>query len=146
MLFGIAVVVYMLVCVFLVLIVIIQSDKGGGISGAIGGGLAGASAFLGTQDTANILTRLTTGFAIGYMALCIVLSLFLSRATMQARQSELQKRAEQQAKFSPSSALGGALPLKEGVEGEPGALPVEPSQNAPSPAQGQIPIKEDGAE
>jgi preprotein translocase subunit SecG len=125
MLFGIAVFIYVLVCIFLILLVIIQSDKGGGISGAIGGGLSGANAFLGTQDTANILTRLTTGFAIGYMALCVVLSLFLSRVTLKAAESELKKRAEQQAKFSPSSALGSALPLKEGTEGQEPVLPVE---------------------
>ena len=104
MVFGIAVVIYVIVCIFLVLLVIIQSDKGGGISGAIGGGLSGANALLGTQDTANILTRLTTGFAIGYMVLCIILSLFLSRVSTQAQDSELKKRAEQQAKFSPASA------------------------------------------
>ena len=132
MLFGIAVVIYVLVCLFLVLLVIIQSDKGGGLSGAIGGGLAGANAFLGTQDTANILTRLTTGFAIGYMCLCIALSLFLSRSTMQAQKSELRKRAEQQEKFSPASALGGALPLKQGAPGGGAALPVEGGEAAPA--------------
>jgi preprotein translocase subunit SecG len=141
-LFGIAVVIYIFVCIFLVLLVIIQSDKGGGISGAIGGGLSGASAFLGTQDTANILTRLTTGFAIGYMCLCIVLSLFLSRATMRAQESELRKRAEQQGKFSPSTALGGALPLRE-AEGGEGALPPE---GGAAPEEGGIPIREGATE
>ena len=123
MLFGIAVVIYVFVCLILVLLIIIQSDKGGGISGEIGGGLAGANALLGTQDTANILTRLTTGFAAAFMGLCIILSLVLSRASTDARKSELQKRAEMQQKFSPSSALGGgALPLKEGEGG--GELPI----------------------
>ena len=141
MLFGIAVVIYVLVCIFLVLLVIIQSDKGGGISGAIGGGLSGANALLGTQDTANILTRLTTGFAIGYMCLCIVLSLFLSRSTVQAQKSELRKRAEQQEKFSPASALSGALPVKEAGAGD-AALPAEGGE-APAPAtDGALPIKE----
>ena len=151
MLFGIAVTIYVIVCVCLVLLVIIQSDKGGGISGAIGGGLSGANALLGTQDTANILTRLTTGFAITYMALCIILSLVLSRTTMEATKSELQKRAETQQKFSPSSALGSALPLKEAGEatlpveqqtGE-GQLPIEGEAAAPAQqGQGRLPIKE----
>ncbi|MBD3393418.1 MAG: preprotein translocase subunit SecG [Chitinivibrionales bacterium] len=147
MLFGIAVVVYVLVCILLVLLVIIQSDKGGGISGAIGGGLSGANQFLGTQDTANILTRLTTGLAIGYMCLCIVLSLFLSRSTMEVRESELKKRAQQREKFSPSSALSGSLPLKQESGGtQTGSLPVQeaqPAEQNETPAgQGQLPIRE----
>jgi preprotein translocase subunit SecG len=124
MLYGIAIVIYLIVCIFLVLLVIIQSDKGGGISGAIGGGLSGANAFLGTQDTANILTRLTTGFAAGYMVLCIVLSLFLSRSNIDAQKSDLRKRAEQQEKFSPSAALGGQLPLKSAPAPAPGQMPA----------------------
>jgi preprotein translocase subunit SecG len=140
MLFGIAVVIYVFVCICLVLLVIIQSDKGGGISGAIGGGLSGANALLGTQDAANILTRLTTGFAIAFMALCIALSLVLSRTTMEATKSELQKRAEQQQKFSPSSALGGALPLKEGGEGE-ATIPIE--EQEAQQAQGTPPMQEE---
>jgi preprotein translocase subunit SecG len=137
--FGITMVIFVIVCLFLILLVIIQSDKGGGISGAIGGGLSGASQFLGTQDTANILTRLTTGFAVGYMALCIVLSLFLSRASVKVEESELKKRAETQAKFSPSSALGGSmLPLKEAGE-QGGALPIGDGNAAPV---GEVPAPE----
>lgn len=117
MIFGIAIIIFLIVCILLILLVLIQSDKGGGISGAIGGGLSGASSLLGTQDTANILTRGTAIFAVSYMVLCIVLSLFLSRTITSAPKSELKKMAETQS-YSPASALqGGVLPMKEG-EGE----------------------------
>jgi len=133
MIFGIAVVFFLIVCVILVLLVLIQSDKGGGISGAIGGGLAGASTLLGTQDTANILTRGTTIFAAAYMVLCILLSLFLSRTAASGPKSALKKRAETQA-YSPSSVLpGGGLPFTGSAEqGEAPAqgqeLPTVPEQ------------------
>jgi len=130
-------VIFVIVCLFLILLVIIQSDKGGGISGAIGGGLSGANAFLGTQDTANILTRLTTIFAVTYMVLCIILSLFLSRTTVKIQESELKKRAEQQAKFSPASALGAALPLREGDD-EEAALPLGDAQGV---GDGPLPVQ-----
>ncbi len=121
MLFGIFIVIFVIVCLFLVLLVLIQSDKGGGISGSIGGGLGGASTILGAQDTANILTRGTTIFAAAYMVLCMVLSLFLSRTAVGKGKSELKKRAETQS-FAPASVLqGGSLPLKE--EGKSGQLP-----------------------
>lgn len=129
MLFGIAVVIFVIVCIFLCMLVLIQSDKGGGISGAIGGGLSGASSLLGTQDTANILTRGTTIFAISYMVLCIILSLFLSRIPAGQEKSELKKRAQQTQSFSPSSVLqGGGLPL-QGMPSQqeaPAPLPVQP--------------------
>jgi preprotein translocase subunit SecG len=132
MLFGIVLILFLIVCIFLILLVLIQSDKGGGISGAIGGGLSGASTLLGTQDTANILTRGTTIFAVGYMVLCIVLSLFLSRMAAPTVKSELKKMAETQS-FSPSSVLqGAALPIIEG-EGEAPAqgedLPLLPQED-----------------
>jgi preprotein translocase subunit SecG len=153
MLFGFAIVVFVLVCVLLILLVIIQSDKGGGISGAIGGGLSGANQFLGTQDTANILTRATTGFAIAYMVLCIILSLFLSRATVTQQRSELRQRAETQEQFSPSSALKGQLPLRSGEAQEGAQTPTLPEESgqgqqgeAETPAQPQQSPQQDERE
>ncbi len=123
MLFGIFVVIFVIVCLFLILLVLIQSDKGGGLSGSIGGGLGGANTLLGAQDTANILTRGTTIFAISYMVLCLFLSLFLSRVATTQGKSELKKRAETQS-FAPSSVLeGGGLPLTE--EGGPADAPTQ---------------------
>ena len=134
MIFGIVLIIFLIVCILLILLVLIQSDKGGGISGAIGGRLSGASSLLGTQDTANILTRGTTIFAVSYMVLCIVLSLFLSRMAKPGIKSELKKRAETES-YSPASALqGGVLPMKEGegeapVQGQ--ELPTLPDQELP---------------
>ena len=148
-LFGLGVVLYVLVCIVLVFLVLIQSDNGGGISGAISGGLANASAMLGTQDTANILTRGTTIFAIAYMGICMLLSLGLSKGMIMGPQEKslLKKRAEsaQQNNFSPASALGGlqglnpdqAAPAQDaGIPTLPGeAMPVAPAAPAaPAPA------------
>lgn len=127
MIFGIFVVLFLIVCLCLIFLVLIQSDKGGGLSGAIGGGLAGANTLLGSQDTANILTRGTTIFATAYMILCILLSLFLSRlAPGNTQESLLRKRAETQESYSPSSIL----PLGEGETGLPqGNEPIEEDAN-----------------
>ncbi len=127
--FGVVVVIFVLVCLMLTLLVLIQSDKGGGISGAIGGGLSQASTMLGTQDTANILTRGTTIFASAYMVLCIVLSLFLTRMAVTTQEkSILKKRAETEESYSPASVLqGGGLPIEEGdaTESAPATSPVQ---------------------
>ncbi len=113
MLFGIFLFLFVIVCILLCLLVLIQSDKGGGISGAIGGGLAGASSMFGTQDTANVLTKLTTGFAAAFGGLCIIMSLFLSHPSEKQQHSMLRERANKQQNFSPASVLQGqqSLPL-----------------------------------
>jgi preprotein translocase subunit SecG len=136
-LFSIAVVIFVIVCIGLCLLVLIQSDKGGGISGAIGGGLAGASTMLGAQDTANLLTRGTTIFAITYMVLCVILSLGLTRMAVTTQEkSMLKKRAETES-YSPASVLeGGGLPIEEGSE------ETAPVQGEKLPVEEAIPLEE----
>jgi preprotein translocase subunit SecG len=126
-LFGALVVLFVIVCVLLCLVVLIQSDKGGGISGALGGGLSGANALLGTQNTADILTRATSWLAAAYMILCVVISLFVARgAAGGSVKSVLKQRAEKY--DSPASILqGGGIKLEEdagaaGAEGASGGL------------------------
>ena len=119
MLFGILLFIFILVCVFLCLLILIQSDKGGGLSGAIGGFGGGASNFLGTQDTANILTRGTAIFSAAFMVLCVVMSLLVSRTGVTAQRSMLEQRAQQHQSYSPSAALEGkALDFIDETEGE----------------------------
>ena len=143
MFFGIMLFIFVVVCILLCLLILIQSDKGGGISGAIGGGLAGASSMFGTQDTANVLTRTTAILASIFMGLCIIMSIFLSHPSAKQQKSMLKERAEKQNNFSPSSVLqGNALPLGAARPGAatPGALPGAPlgavplQQTAPAPA------------
>jgi len=136
MLFGIVLFIYVIVCIFLCLLVLVQSDKGGGISSTLGGGFASANTLLGAQDTANILTRGTTIFASAFMILCIILSLVLGHgAAGKVDRSALKARAEKMVNYAPSSILdeGSSLPLSSG-EGEataPQAGEALPQGDAP---------------
>ncbi|MGB7569670.1 MAG: preprotein translocase subunit SecG [Chitinivibrionales bacterium] len=140
MFFGIMLFIFVVVCILLCLLILIQSDKGGGISGAIGGGLAGASSMFGTQDTANVLTRTTAILASIFMGLCIIMSIFLSHPSAKQQKSMLKERAEKQNNFSPSSVLqGNGLPLGASQQTAPGAhgpgtgaIPLQ--QQSPAPA------------
>jgi preprotein translocase subunit SecG len=136
MLFAFLVIIFIIVCLLLSLLILIQSDKGGGISGAIGGGLGGASNLLGTQDTANILTRGTTIFASLFFLLCIVMSFVLSKQNVSVSKSLLQERAEKQRNFSPSSVLGSeGLPVQEeGAATAPAATVPAAEGTAPAAA------------
>jgi preprotein translocase subunit SecG len=143
-LFWISIFFFVLVSICICFLVLIQSDKGGGISGAIGGGLGGANSLLGTQDTANILTRGTVGFGIAFFLLCIFMSFLMTKQTYTAEKSMLQKRAEKQQSFSPSSVLDrGSLPVRPAAgqgampTGQPGAEPgagAAPAQRSAAPA------------
>lgn len=130
-LLGILLFIFIVVCILLTFMVLIQSDKGGGISGAIGGGLGGANSLLGTQDTANILTRGTAIFGGAFLVLCIILSVVVSRVN-EGSQSQLKTRAKkQQETASPASILNNnALPLQNNS----GALPVAPAATTPAPS------------
>jgi len=113
MLFGIGLVIFVIVCVFLTGLILIQSDKGGGISGALGGGFSSATNLLGSQDTANILTKATSISAGIFLGLCILLSVFLSHPSGDQVKSALKERAQKMGSFSPASALQGqqGLPI-----------------------------------
>jgi len=93
MIFGLLLVIFLLVCVFLCLLVLIQSDKGGGLSGTLGG-LSGASNFLGTQDTANVLTKGTYIFGGVFLLLCVLMTFFAPGGQSGVNKSGMQKRAE----------------------------------------------------
>jgi preprotein translocase subunit SecG len=119
-LFGVLIVLYVLVCLILCLLVLIQSDKGGGISSTLGGGFSSASNLLGAQDTANILTRGTTIFAGVFMGLCIIISLFVAGHAANNTQdsgSLLRQRAEQQGQqYAPSNILDGEIQSLDDAE------------------------------
>jgi preprotein translocase subunit SecG len=105
MLFAILVFFFIIVCIFLVFLILIQSDKGGGISGAIGGSLGGASNLLGTQDTANILTKGTAIFGGVFLLLCVLMSLVLNQQNNSVKASILQEKMTKEKKYAPARAL-----------------------------------------
>jgi preprotein translocase subunit SecG len=143
-LFWMLLIAFVLVCVILCFLVLIQSDKGGGISGTIGGGLGGASSLLGVQDTANILTKLTVGGGIAFFLICILMSLVMSKREVNVEKSMLQKRAEQQQDYSPASVLDNqdGLPIRPAEEAGAGpglpaaAAPAVPQATTPAPPAG----------
>ena len=79
-----------LTALFLILLVLLQRGRGGGLAGALGG-MGGQSAF-GTK-AGDLFTKITVGVAAFWIVLCILATNLLSR-----QQSLL------------SSDLGGAIP------------------------------------
>lgn len=67
-------VVHVLVCLFLLVVVLMQQGKGGGLQAAFGG--SGSDAAFGARSSATVLTRATTVlgalFMVGSMTLAIM--------------------------------------------------------------------------
>ena len=59
MIYGIVLGIHVLVCLALVLVVLLQSSKGGGLAGAFGGGAD--STVFGGRGAATVLSKATTG-------------------------------------------------------------------------------------
>jgi preprotein translocase subunit SecG len=82
---------HIVVCVFLILVVLLQAGKGGGMGIAFGG--AGSQTVFGSSGAGNFLTRLTSITA----ALFMITSLGLAHYSSQQDSKRLHKLAEQKA-------------------------------------------------
>ena len=66
---------------FLILVILVQRGRGGGLSGALGG-MGGQSAF-GTK-AGDAFTKITIGISIAWIVMCIITSLVLGRGAKSA--------------------------------------------------------------
>ncbi len=81
--FTIWVIFHVIVCIALVLVVLMQSAKGGGLSGSVfgggGGGMGGA--VFGGRGAASFLSKATTVLAVLFMLNCGALAYMSARPT-----------------------------------------------------------------
>ncbi|PIQ19982.1 MAG: preprotein translocase subunit SecG [Cytophagales bacterium CG18_big_fil_WC_8_21_14_2_50_42_9] len=107
------------ICVLLILVVLSQNSKGGGLSNQFG---AGSSNLIGVKRTGDLLEKLTWGLAIGLVILALSANMLIDKnAGGAAGRSASQQRASQQ------SAAPAAAPA-----------PVVP-QTTPPAGAGQVP-------
>jgi preprotein translocase subunit SecG len=69
-------VLHVVVCLFLILVILLQQSKGGGLSGSLG---AGATQVFGGRSSTNFMTRLTGVLAALFMLTSLSLA-YLSSA------------------------------------------------------------------
>jgi preprotein translocase subunit SecG len=67
------VILYVLVCIFLVLVVLLQQGKGADLAGAFGGG--GSQTSFGPRSTTNIMHRMTTASFVLFVVLSLALAI-----------------------------------------------------------------------
>ena len=79
-LFYILCTLFIIVCLFLIGVVLLQTGKSADLAGAFGG--QGSQTAFGPRGAANLLTKLTSYAAAIFMILAISLTIVLSRTTV----------------------------------------------------------------
>ena len=128
-LIGFLYVVEVLVCLLLVLVVILQKPKEGGLGGAIGGGMLEAS--LGA-DAGNVLIKTTA--VLG--AIFLLNTLILARLTSTVHSHSIMAGEGEPAKVEQEAP---ALPMAPELPAAPAAAPAAPALPA-APAAPAAPV------
>src|SRR5512140_975160 len=77
MIFSLVTVLHVIVCMFLIAVVLLQSGKSADLAAAFGG--SGSQTAFGPRSAANALTKATTWAAILFMLCSLFLSIYASR-------------------------------------------------------------------
>jgi preprotein translocase subunit SecG len=126
--YGFLLLILVLDGLFLGVIILLQSGKGGGLA-AMGGGAAATEGILGGRQAATFLTRATWTSGAAFMALALVLSILSSRA--QQPQSILRQTNPASAP-APEPLLPGIPGVDEPATPPPGPDGAEATPGGPS--------------
>jgi len=135
-------IIHVIVCVFLILVVLLQAGKGGGMGIAFGGG--GSQTVFGSSGAGNFLTRLTSITAVLFMVTSLVLAHNSSQqdskrlqrlegkkaADQESEKARLDKLKSEIEKSAASKAGQSAAPAG-GAAGAPAAMPALPLTHPP---------------
>jgi preprotein translocase subunit SecG len=120
-LFVVLVFLYVIVCLFLILVVLLQQGKGADLAGAFGG--AGTQTSFGPRSSTNLMHRLTTGSFVLFVVLSLTLAVVQSKTRARSAMDTV-------AAGSPPAA---SQPAPAAPADVPAPAPAE------APAQGQAP-------
>jgi preprotein translocase subunit SecG len=125
--FGFVMVIHVIACIFLIIVVLLQAGKGGGLADVAGGNQT--NSVFGTQ-TNTFMTRLTEAFAVIFVITSLSLAIMSShrgKSLIESRRHDLPKRPVATQKQIPADVAEKAA-----------AVPVEPA-TAPEVTATQTP-------
>ncbi len=120
-------IVHVLVCLFLMLVVLLQQGKGGGLGASFGGGAAGQ--VFGGGGAGNLLTRTTAVCATLFMLTSVSLAYLSTSGDRELREREKAQAAEEEKRASESKPEA----PKEAAPEAPAPTPEAPKEE-PAPA------------
>ncbi len=125
-------IVHVLVCIFLIIVVLLQSGKAADLAGAFGG--MGSQTAFGPRGSATLLSKATTVSAIVFMITSLSLSILATRGAGAAKTVlDNSQGNSQTVPAKPSSA--GSVPAKAPPIQLPSGKPVPLNIPAQPPAQ-----------
>jgi len=89
--FGILLFLEIVVSILLMAVVLMQSSKGGGLAGSIGGGSMGT--VFGVRRTADFLSKATIALAAVFIGLCLIINIFFLPGKQTGTESVIQRGA-----------------------------------------------------
>ena len=99
--YTLLIVLFVLVCVTMVIVILLQAGKGKGLAGTFGG--PGAGAVFGGRGAATFLSKATGILATIYLVLCLLIGYIYKSENEEQRDSLIQQETEQQT--LPSSSV-----------------------------------------
>ena len=123
--------VYVIICFFLILVVLLQQGKGADIAGAFGGG-SSQTAF-GARGATTFLHKLTTFAFVGFVLISMLLSIMEARPKASVIDKALPAAAAQQKPAAPAPAPAAAGAAPAAAQPAPNAAP--PSSGSPAKPQ-----------
>ena len=123
---------HVIVCIFLILVVLIQQGKGADWAGAFGGG--GTQTAFGARGTGTLLSKATTVAAIVFMLTSLALTILISQpgGSSVIREGARQQNAPQQQQPAQQTP---------GQQAAPAGQPPAQQQQQPAPATPSTPEK-----
>jgi len=115
---GFIVFIHIIISILLIIAILMQSSKGGGLAGVMGGDAMGA--VFGGRGAATFLSRVTTILALAFAFSCM-LQVFISKSRFAGQQSVIQQELGRTTTTTPASSLPG--------------LPAEAQQSEAATAQ-----------
>ena len=122
---------YVLVCGFLILVVLLQSGKGGGLSGLLSGG-GGLSDTFGASGAEKQLSRWTTYCAIAFLVISLCLTLLGARHFQKSLFDEFSEEMPPPAQVTPAQVTPRS---EETIPGSPvRVVPIQHERAVPGPS------------
>ena len=133
-------IIHVLVCLFLIIVVLLQSGKAADLAGAFGG--MGSQATFGPRGTATLLSKLTTIAAASFMVTSLTLSILATRGQGSAASvtdklkpttadKKVEKKGPQTIKVKGSDGKETEITLPENLKELPSTPPSTPAPSTP---------------
>ena len=137
LLFYVVPAIHVVLCVFLIAVVLLQTGKGADMGAVFGGG---SQTLFGSGGAGNFLTRLTTGMAIGFMVTALILTYGSTRTQTSDLIERLPLAPAQQPAPVGDAAPGAGATAEPQAEG--GAVPAQPPAAGAEAPAGEAPAGE----